>query len=274
MKHLVIDGQNFAWRSKVWGGDQAVGYVFFRNLRALVGQHEPDHVWYVLEGYPRARHEVAPEYKANRILAEGDPKLAQRRSFNEEVRNARNTMARYLPITTVRHPDWECDDTIFNLVKKALQHDSEVIVSSSDSDFVQLLQAFPTVKLWNHTKKTFVEAPDYDYVTWKALRGDGSDNIKGVKGVGDKTAQTLVNDQDLLIEFLAENDAARERFERNVGLIRFHEFDDAERAQVEHTRGKLDPDSMKEWFESIGAPSMLEEPYWSRFLDTFRKLER
>lgn len=274
MKHLVIDGMNFAWRSKVWGTDDAVGYVFFRNLRALVDLHQPDHVWYVLEGYPKARHILAPEYKANRLLAEDDPKLVERRSFNDEVKQARRVMASRLPISTVRHADWECDDTIFNLVKKALQHESEVIVSSSDNDFLQLIQAFPTVKLWNHTKKTFMEAPEYDYVTWKALRGDGSDNIKGIKGVGDKTASTLVKDTDMLIQFLAEDDSRREKFEKNLQLIRFHEFDETERSQIEHQHGVLDVDFMKTWFESLNAPTMTAEPYWTRFVDTFKRLQR
>ncbi len=274
MKHLIIDGMNFAWRSKVWGAQKdAPGYIFFRNLKALVELHAPDHVWYVLEGRPQARHDIAPSYKANRILAEDDPKLAERREFTAEVREAQKIMSEYLPISTLRHPHWECDDTIFNLVKKALQHESEVIVSSSDSDFIQLIQAFPAAKLWNHTKKVFVEAPEYDYVTWKSLRGDGSDNIKGVKGVGDKTAQKLMENQDQLIDFLTD-DSNRAQFERNVSLIRFHEFDDAERALLEHSRGSFDTEFMRTYFEKRGYPSMLSDTYWPKFVAAFQKLVR
>lgn len=273
MKHLIIDGMNFAWRSKVWGpARDAPGFIFFRNLKALVELHQPDHVWYVLEGRPQARHDIAPTYKANRILVPDDPKLQERKDFMSEIRSAVGIMATYLPISTVRHPHWECDDTIFNLVKKALQHESEVIVSSSDSDFIQLIQDFPKAKLWNHTKKVYVEAPEYDYVTWKALRGDGSDNIKGVKGVGDKTAQKLMADQDALIEFLTE-DSNRAQFERNVSLIRFHEFSEEERAQIEHSRGAFDPDFMRNYFESCGYPSMLSETYWPKFVATFERLK-
>jgi DNA polymerase-1 len=273
MKHLIIDGMNFAWRSKVWGpARDAPGFIFFRNLKALVELHSPDQVWYVLEGYPQARHDLAPAYKANRILASGDPKLQERKDFMTEIRAAVDVMAAHLPISTVRHPRWECDDTIYNLVKKALQYESEVIVSSSDSDFIQLIQDFPTVKLWNHTKKVYVESPDYDYVTWKALRGDGSDNIKGVKGVGDKTAQKLMADQDSLIDFLTE-DSNRAQFERNVSLIRFHEFSEEERTQIEHTRGSFNPDYLRNYFESCGYPSMLSETYWPKFVATFERLK-
>lgn len=274
MKHLIIDGMNFAWRSKVWGaGADAPGYIFFRNLKALVEHHAPDVVWYVLEGYPKARHEVAVEYKANRIFAPDDPKLQARREFLQEVRTAQQIMAMKLPVTTIRHPDWECDDTIYNLVRTAMQRDSEVIVSSSDSDFVQLIQEFPAAKLWNHTKKAFVEAPIYNYVTWKALRGDGSDNIKGVKGVGDKTAQRLMDDADELIEFLSDADRLA-HFERNVSLIKFHEFSPEESAQIEVNTGVYDPEFMRLYFEERGYPSMLTETYWPKFVATFERISR
>lgn len=273
MKHLIIDGMNFAWRSKVWGAQKdAPGYIFFRNLKALVELHSPDLVWYVLEGRPQARHDIAPSYKANRVLAEDDPKLKERREFTAEVREAQQIMSQYLPVVTLRHPHWECDDTIYNLVKRVLQHEGdEVVVSSSDSDFVQLIQDFPTAKLWNHTKKVFVEAPAYDYVTWKALRGDGSDNIKGVKGVGDKTALKLMEDQDELIDFLTD-DANRAQFERNVSLIRFHQFDDEEKALLELARGTFDREFLRSYFDQRGYPSMLSETYWPKFEATFQKL--
>jgi 5'-3' exonuclease len=229
---------------------------------------------HVLEGYPKARHEISSAYKATRVLAESDPKYTERHLFNEEIRNATRAMVSMLPITTVRHPHWEADDTIFNLARD-LHDDNEVIVSSSDSDFVQLRQRFDSVKLWNHSKKVWVEAPtEYDYVTWKSLRGDGCDNVIGIKGIGDKRAAKLASDSKLMEEFLSGDGARREIFERNVKLITFHEFDESESAQVERVEGHLDAPGMKEWFMSIGAPSMVNEPYWTRFIDTFKRLER
>lgn len=273
MRHLVIDGMNFAYRANVWrpGTTDTVEYLFFRNLRALIEQHDPDHVWYVLEGYPKARHVIDPGYKGNRILEPGNPEIDKRRQFMQEIREARALMAQHLPISCVRQPDWECDDMIYNLIKKGLQNEAEVIVASSDNDFIQLLQEFTNVRIYASTKKAFLEAPEYPYLVWKALRGDGSDNVKGIKGAGEKTAPKLAADPALLMEFLQEDDRM-ERFERNLSVMKFHDFDEDERSKVEHMRGVWDPGFFQRHFHDRGYKSMLVDSYWSRFVGTFDKL--
>ena len=89
----------------------------------------------------------------------------------------------------------------------------DVTIISSDSDFTQLLNSFEeNFRIYNPVKKSFVEKPDYDYVTWKALRGDPTDNIAGIPGVGDKTAEKLCKNPKLLCERLESKDV-REVFE-------------------------------------------------------------
>ena len=62
-------------------------------------------------------------------------------------------------------------------------------------------QTHKNLKLYNPIRKKFIETPEHDYVTWKALKGDSSDNIPGFKGVGNKTASKLAGSPELLEEF-------------------------------------------------------------------------
>ena len=111
-------------------------------------------------------------------------------------------------------------------------------------------------KLW----KKEIESPDYDYVMWKALRGDSTDNIKGIKGVGDKTAHKLISNPELLKEFLSDI-TKRDIFDRNVNLIRLVNLVEAE-DEMEITSARFDVDGLQLYFSELGFDSMLKEKTW------------
>lgn len=274
-RRLLIDGANFSWRANVWrpGSTDTVEYLFLRNLRALIETHDPDEASFVLEGYPQARHDLDVGYKATRAIDVNNPEHTKRSNFLQEIRAIRELISTKLPLQFVRHPDWECDDMIYNLAKNASERDDEeIIVTSSDNDFIQLIQEFPKVKLHNATKKIYMEAPEYNYLIWKALRGDGSDNVKGVKGCGDRTAAKLAVDDKALMEYLQVGDRLT-TFERNMEVLRFHTFDFIDFDLVETSYGEFDPDFFKQYFEEKGYHSMLTSTYWSKFVKTFEKLQ-
>jgi 5'-3' exonuclease len=271
---LLIDGMNFSWRANVWrpGQTDTVEFLFLRNLRALIETHDPDMASFVLEGYPQARHDIDVGYKANRAIDVTNPEHNKRSTFLQEIREVRKLISTKLPFQFVRHPNWECDDTIYNLAKNAQARNEEVIVTSSDNDFIQLIQEFPEVKLHNATKKAFAQVPDYDYLIWKALRGDGSDNVKGIKGCGDRKAAKLANNDTALLEYL-QVDNRLAIFEQNMNVLRFHTFDFIDYDLVETSYGEFDPDFFKQYFEEKGYHSMLTPTYWPRFVKTFEKLQ-
>ena len=158
-----------------------------------------------MEGRPA--HRIAQskgEYKANRksILDEG---------FHRQKREIFN-LFQYLPVTVTRHPDYECDDVIGTLTKEHTDLGDSVVICSSDSDFIQLLE-IENVSLWNPVKKKFIDQWPVDYLTWKGLKGDATDNIPGIKGVGEKTAFKLCADLNLLKEFLEKKPERKEIFE-------------------------------------------------------------
>jgi hypothetical protein len=145
-------------------------------------------------------------------------------------------------------------------------------VVSSDTDFHQLLQSHRSLQLYNPVKKEFVPAPEYDYVTWKALRGDSSDNIPGFKGIGDRRAHTLVSDAGALEEFLNES-GNRELFDRNVAMIRFHDLGAELNAIESHFADSgQDWNAIRSEFDDMKFFSITADKSWDKFVRTFNRL--
>lgn len=278
MALLVIDGANFLHRARAGFnlGEFPVVFNTFRNLRALIEKHAPTRVIFVLEGYPKKRYEMLPEYKANRKIV-GDPedpeiakKIAEQRSFFRQADLIVDLLTRHFPISVVRHPDHECDDVIYNLIKRGPTC-TEWVVASNDTDFIQLLNEFKNVKLYNPMTKEFVETPDYEYVTFKALKGDGSDNISGLPGIGEKIAGDIVNDPDKLLELFTDPIMA-EKFDRNYKLIKFMQWTDEEAMLMTSSSPIQDWEEVSKSFQKWSFKSLLKEETWKKFCETFEPL--
>lgn len=281
MTILCIDGFNFMHRARAGFnlGDNPVVFNFFRNFRALVELHKPSRIYFVLEGHPRARYEMLPEYKANRRIEVPvnepiPPKVAKKidelENFFRQSRLIIDLLSRHFPVSVVRHADYECDDVIYNLVRRSSAAVPWVVVSN-DSDFIQLLNEFPNVKLYNPIAKKFVQAPAFDYVTWKALRGDDSDNIPGLPGIDDKTAEELVNDPEKLREVFKDK-ALAEQFRRNYLLIRFHTWSDEDAMKMTCSQPTKDWNAVAAKFEEWLFKSLLKEDAWQKYQTTFEPL--
>ena len=219
MKVLLLDGYNLLYRARsgFMKGDNPIIFNFFRSLRPLIEKFNPDVAYFVLEGKPKARLAQDKNYKAQRVYHDRD-------DFNRQRNEIIRIMTEKFPITVARHEDYECDDVIMNLATIRHSKDACVIVSS-DTDFIQVLQNDCNIRLYNPIRKKFIEAPEFDYVSWKALRGDSADNIPGFPGIGDKTADKLMKNPVLLKEFL-EKSSNQEKFNHNVSLIRVHDMKD------------------------------------------------
>ena len=271
-KILIIDGANFMYRARAGFqlGDFNVVYNFVRNLRSLVEQMAPTRVYFTLEGAPRRQLEMLPTYKANRI-GRDEPQEGKR--SEEDYRRQNQIIVRILehmlPVTVCQHPDFEADDLIYNLIKRSSSA-IEWTVVSTDSDFIQLLQEFGNVKLYNPITKKYVEAPtDYSYVVWKALRGDGSDNIPGLPGIGDVKAAEIAADPELIKGLSVEQ---QEHFTRNYKLIALAEWSDEEALKMRSSGAPRNWNLIKEQFEDMAFKSMLKEATWDKFVGTFDPL--
>ncbi len=266
MKILLLDAYNLIYRARsgFTRGDYPVVYNFFRGIRPLIEKFNPDKVYFVLEGDPKFRKNISEgSYKSNRPT--------QHRSFHEQKANIISLVKNCLPFEVVRHPELECDDTIATFAAINIKKGNEVVIVSSDSDFIQLLNIFEDkLSLYNPVKKLFVEKPEYDYVIWKALRGDPTDNILGIKGIGNKTAEKLCKNTELLKDLLLE-DSKREIFEKNVNLIRLVDFSNNMQLLEMHT-GTKDFETLKAAFQEMNFVSMVKDETWKKYCNTFERL--
>lgn len=227
MNVLILDGYNLIYRAKYsfFGKkrdkenleDRSVVYSFTRAIRSQLDLHKPDCVYFVLEGKPARRLNLSEDYKANRVY-EPDPGFSlQRRLIIDLVQS-------WPGFNVIKHPEHECDDVANALAIHHEEKGDAVVIVSSDTDFYQSLSE--SISVFNPVKKRFVKPPvdPSDYVAWKSLRGDNSDNIKGFVGIGNVRAKKLVSDSKLLETFLSKDDN-RERFNHNVEMIAFEAVD-------------------------------------------------
>tara|TARA_R110000851_G_scaffold47719_10_gene115856 strand:+ start:257 stop:1066 length:810 start_codon:yes stop_codon:yes gene_type:complete len=258
---LLLDGANlmqrarFSSRRNLKDSDNAIIYSFFRSLRPLVEKFQPQKIVLALEGRPVRRLEMHKEYKATRVYDDSDDYPVQRKVILE--------LLQHLPIEVVRHPEREADDVIGYF---ALDGDwDRRVVISSDTDFIQLINADSRCEVYNPITKKWRAPPCSDYVGWKSLVGDSADNIAGFKGVGNKTATKLMEDPTLLQEFL-EKCQGTSQYEKNRELIAF-EFVDSN--DVEVSSGISDWDSLENRFKDLGFWSMVNKTSWPKYVKTF-----
>jgi DNA polymerase I len=290
-KILLIDGNNNIYRSCItfgsiqkplapprvdnWGFENqpvdplpeefASIFAFFRNLRALIAQFAPGKVFFALEGHPQFRYDIYPGYKANRIVKTAAPSAAKilfDKASPEILR-----LLKHLPVSLVRATDYEADDTIATLSEN--MREEEIIIASGDKDFIQLLQkGYNNLTVYNPTTKANREAPSYNFIAYRSICGDKSDDIKGIAGYGPKKTEKLLSDPEKFQQFLSVEEN-RANFNINRQLIEFREVPLEEIILEE---GMTNFDFLKEEFSRMQFKTMLQEPYWTTFQDTFNNI--
>ena len=241
-------------------------FNFFRGIRPLVEKFNPDIAYFVLEGRPKKRLEVSPDYKGQRVYTDKD-------GFNRQRKEIISLVKEYFPFIVVKHNDFECDDIINHLAVNNHKNDNVTIVSS-DTDFIQSIRE--NIQLYNPVQKKFLEATTYDYVSWKSLVGDKSDNIEGFKGIGNKKAQKLLTDTNALEDFLIKENN-RDIYNRNTFMIKFHELNNSEinTIQLHSLNNKPDWNNLKQIFINYDFNSITKkDKTWNNFINTFDNLER
>jgi DNA polymerase-1 len=207
---LVIDGLNtfirvFSAVPALNDDGMHIGGVtgFLRSIAAVIRKHKPTRCVIVFDGKGGSvrRKRMYPNYKANRANKTAFNRYKEFASLEDEQQSMKRQYGRMiqylqcLPITTLAIDNIEADDAIAYISNEIFtKQENKVTIVSTDRDFLQLVNN--RISVWSPIKKKMYTPnimreefgiDSKNYLLYRALTGDKSDNIPGVNGVGLKT---------------------------------------------------------------------------------------
>ena len=247
-------------------------YGFTSMLIKLLAEEKPDYIAVAFDlGQPTVRLEQYAEYKAGR--AETPDEFRQQLGLILEVLET-------LRIPMVAVERYEADDAIATLACRAVERGMDAVIVTADRDFFQLVSPHITVMF---NRKGISDIVRYDvkavtdrfglppekYLDYVALKGDPSDNIPGIPGVGEKTASRFIQDFGSIEELLARSseikgrlrqpiEEAGEDLVRNKALARLETGLELPVQPEDCVMGSWDPDAVRRLFNSLEFRSLLE----------------
>ena len=211
---LIIDGMNTFIRSFAAiptmdeNGNHIGGVTgFLKSVGYVTRKFKPSRVYVIFDGKggSKRRRDIYPDYKLGR-----KPLTRLNRTYDMTTEKDEQDLMRYelvivakalmkLPITTITLDHVEADDIMSYVAQHVVENGGESIIYSTDKDFLQLVG--DGIKVWNPVrKKTYIPeivVEDYEihpnnFLLYRALTGDTSDNLPGIKGLGMKTLLKIV----------------------------------------------------------------------------------
>ena len=249
---LIIDGLNNFIRT--WAASPATnsdgqhigGIVgFLQTIALAIRTLSPTRTIIVFDGKGGSvrRKKIYPEYKAGRKPLKR-PNRVEGLTEENEAENMRRQFRRlleylnYLPVTFMSIENIEADDAIAYIGKQILK-DSQITIMSTDKDFYQLVNE--RISIWSPTKKILYdrkrieeefEIKSENFIYYRIIDGDKSDNINGVKGMALKTIRKkfpFLKDKVIynFEEFLnvSKYNEYKELLERNYKLMQLQDVD-------------------------------------------------
>ncbi len=205
-KIILVDGNNLLFRSFYATAYQGVImknskgfptnalYGFINMMNKIINEEKPNYILVAFDKGKTFRHDKYADYKAGRMAMPDELKL----QFPKAKEVLETMGIKYFEIE-----NYEADDIIGTL-SRIVDEESEFIgtIISSDKDLLQLISDEVTVKLLKQSGHIMMDKEEFRktygtdpirMIDLKALMGDSSDNIPGVKGIGEKTAINLIS---------------------------------------------------------------------------------
>ncbi|VEL95070.1 DNA polymerase I [Alteromonas sp. 76-1] len=197
---ILVDGSSYLFRAfhglppltNSKGQDTGAIYGVVNMLKSLIRQYNPTHMAVIFDAKGKTfRDDIYEEYKANR-----PPMPEELRSQIEPL----HTIIKAMGLPVIVESGVEADDVIGTLACRATEHGIDTLISTGDKDMAQLVNE--NVTLINTMTNQIMDiegvntkfgVPPELVIDFLALKGDKVDNIPGVPGVGDKSAQALLN---------------------------------------------------------------------------------
>jgi DNA polymerase-1 len=247
-------------------------YGFTSMLIKLLSEEKPDRIAVAFDkGPPVERLEMYREYKAGRPETPDE--------FREQLGLIREVLET-LQVPIVEIEGHEADDAIATLALRAVGQGMEAVIVTADRDFFQLVR--PGIRVM-FNRKGISDIVDYDraavearfglppdkYLDYVALKGDPSDNIPGVPGVGEKTASRLIQEHGsveavlagaggLTPKLRAAIEAAGEQLMVNKDVARLRTDLEVPVDPDDCVLGDRDDDAVRRLFNALEFRSLLE----------------
>ncbi|HSR57950.1 MAG TPA: DNA polymerase, partial [Candidatus Binataceae bacterium] len=196
-------------------------YGFIRMFLKLIKDQHPTHIAVVFDSPKRTfRDDLFAEYKANRPEAPSD--LSVQIPYIHRVVEA-------FRIRSIVREGVEADDVIATLAARAVKKKIDCVIVTADKDFMQIVG--PHVRLWDTMRDKWTGVREVrerfgveprTLIDIQALMGDPIDNVKGVPGVGEKTAAALIQEfggVDNLYQDLAKVEQSKIRGAKKVAAL-------------------------------------------------------
>lgn len=228
---LTAGGNSQRWQTS--RGEPTAGiYGFARELVRVLEQEKPEYLAVAFDVGKTFRDEIFPEYKATREKMPDDlrPQL-------ERIRE----MVDAFNIPRLEREGYEADDVLGSTARVAAEQGLGVKIITGDRDLLQLVNERTTVYLAGDDQ-TYITNEDVinklgvrpdQVVDYKALVGDPSDNIPGVKGVGEKTATALLEKFDTLDAIYQNIDQVENRWKGKLEANKEAAYMSRRLAQIE-----------------------------------------
>ncbi len=242
---LLVDGHSLAFRSfyafayradkglrTSTGIPTSICFGFLKALLEILDKEQPTAVAIAFDlGGPTFRHDSDSTYKAGRKETPED--------FIPDLKNLQQILEA-MNITTVSLPGYEADDLIGTISQQASKAGYAVKILSSDQDLFQLIDADKHISVLHVSRNDKIiefhaaevqaklEILPTQVVDYKALSGDSSDNIPGVRGIGEKTAAKLLAEYGSLENVLAAiptmKGAVKQKLEQGIDAAKHSQY--------------------------------------------------
>ncbi len=222
-KVFIIDGSSVLYRSfyalprliNSRGLPTNAIYGFHNIIRKLIKEEKPEYmvVAFDVKGKTQ-RHELFEQYKAQRKPMPDDLEIQV--PYVKKLLEA-------MRVPYIENPGIEADDLMASIAKKLKEMGYEAVIVTSDKDLLQILD--DGIKIYHPGREIYITKENCreiygvdpgQIVDVMALMGDSVDNIPGVKGIGEKTAKSLINQFGTLDELLKNLDKVKPRIRKAI----------------------------------------------------------
>lgn len=206
---LIIDASNASHRlsnalqplTNRKGERVEVVFGLLRLLSAVLKLNPAKKLYMIWDGKgsKQRRQALDPLYKAHRTQMSDEDK-ERIRGMHVQVDTFVNKFLCYLPATFMISDYWEADDIMAMLAYEHAKAGEKVSIITGDKDLLQLVDSL--VRVWSPNRELLIGDSNFEEITGypdgqaflygKCLQGDQSDNVPGIKGVGEKTAYKLL----------------------------------------------------------------------------------